>query len=62
LWRWLSEEAMLFGAEFKAERNREKKLESGVGGAERRLRLDKRRAPSRRLPTTAVQANGGFRQ
>jgi membrane protein len=54
LWLWLTNMAILLGAEFNAETERAKQLESGVGGAERRLRLDERQTPSeRRRPTTA---------
>jgi membrane protein len=54
LWLWLTNMAILLGAEFNAETERAKQLESGVSGAERRLRLDERQAPSeRQRPTTA---------
>jgi membrane protein len=46
LWLWLTNMAILLGAEFNAETERAKQLESGVRGAERRLRLDDRQAPS----------------
>jgi membrane protein len=53
-WLWLTNMAILLGAEFNAETERAKQLESGVSGAERRLRLDERQAPSeRQRPTTA---------
>jgi membrane protein len=46
LWLWLTNIAILLGAEFNAETERARQLESGVGGAERRLSLDERQAPS----------------
>jgi membrane protein len=46
LWMWLTNIAILLGAEFNAETERARQLESGVGGADRRLRLDERQAPA----------------
>ena len=46
LWLWLTNMAILLGAEFNAECERAKQLETDVGGAERRLRLDLRQEPS----------------
>jgi membrane protein len=63
LWLWLTNMAILLGAEFNAETERAKQLESGVSGAERQLRLDERQAPSeRQRPTTAGGVNGGLRK
>jgi membrane protein len=42
LWLWLTNMAILLGAEFNAEVERAKQLHSGVRGAERRLRLPER--------------------
>jgi membrane protein len=46
LWMWLTNIAILLGAEFNAETERARQMESGVDGAERRLKLDERQAPS----------------
>jgi len=48
LWLWVTNMAILLGAEFNAETERAKQLELGVRGAERRLRLDERDTPSER--------------
>ena len=45
LWLWITNMAILLGAEFNAETERAKQLETDVGGAERRLRLEPRQAP-----------------
>ena len=46
LWLWLTNMAILLGAEFNAECERAKQLETDVGGAEKRLRLDLRQEPT----------------
>ena len=46
LWLWLTNMAILLGAEFNAETERAKQLETGVEGADRFLRLDPREEPS----------------
>jgi membrane protein len=54
LWLWISNIAILLGAEFNAETERAKQLEAGVAGAERELRLPERDAPSeKQRPSTA---------
>jgi membrane protein len=54
LWLWLTNMAILFGAEFNAETERARQLETGVEGAERRLGLEERQSPSeRQRPKTA---------
>jgi membrane protein len=54
LWLWISNIAILLGAEFNAETERAKQLEAGVSGAERELRLPERDAPSeKQRPSTA---------
>lgn len=54
LWLWLTNMAILLGAEFNAEVERAKQLEAGVSGAERRLKLDERQAASeKQRPSTA---------
>jgi membrane protein len=54
LWLWITNMAILLGAEFNAETEREKQLQSGVAGADRELRLPEREAPSgRRRPRPA---------
>jgi membrane protein len=53
-WLWVTNIAMLLGAEFNAETERARQLEAGVVGAGRRLRLDEREPPSeRQRPQTA---------
>jgi membrane protein len=46
LWLWLTNMAILLGAEFNAECERAKQLETGVDGADRFLRLDPRQEPT----------------
>ena len=46
LWMWITNVAILFGAEFNAEIERAHQLETGVAGAERELKLEPREAPS----------------
>jgi membrane protein len=53
LWLWLTNVAILLGAEFNAETERAKQLHAGVAGAERELKLPERDAPSeRQRPST----------
>jgi membrane protein len=53
LWLWLTNMAILLGAQFNAETERAKQLELGVPGAERELRLRERARKSTRSPETA---------
>jgi membrane protein len=46
LWLWITNIAILLGAEFNAETERARQLELGIDGADRRLALDERQAPS----------------
>jgi membrane protein len=46
LWLWITNMAILLGAEFNAETERARQLEAGVSGAERDLKLEEREAPS----------------
>jgi membrane protein len=46
LWLWITNMAILLGAEFNAETERAKQLEANVSGADRRLRLEPRQAPT----------------
>jgi membrane protein len=48
VWLWLTNVAILLGAELNAERERSRELEDGVPGAERELQLDHRSAPKPR--------------
>jgi membrane protein len=48
LWLWITNMAILLGAEFNAETERAKQLELGVRGADRRLGLPERDVPSDR--------------
>ena len=45
VWLWITNVAILLGAEFNAERERSKQLEEGTPGAERELQLDERTEP-----------------
>ena len=45
VWVWLTNVAILLGAELNAERERSRQLEAGVPGAERELQLDERSEP-----------------
>jgi membrane protein len=53
LWLWITNMAILLGAEFNAQTERAKQLQSGVAGAERELKLREREPPSRGRPKTA---------
>ena len=54
LWLWITNIAILLGAEFNAETERTRQLASGVAGAHRELRLREREAPSQpQRPKTA---------
>ena len=53
-WLWVTNIAILLGAEFNAETERARQVETGVPGAERRLRLTERDKPSEtQRPRTA---------
>jgi membrane protein len=53
-WLWITNIAILLGAEFNAETERARQVETGVPGADRRLRLGEREKPSEsRRPQTA---------
>jgi membrane protein len=45
VWLWISNLAILFGAELNAERERSQQLQAGTPGAERELQLDERTEP-----------------
>jgi len=45
VWLWITNVAILFGAELNAERERSRQLEAGAPGAERELQLDERSEP-----------------
>ena len=54
IWLWVTNIAILLGAEFNAETERARQVETGVPGAERRLRLGEREKPSEsQRPRTA---------
>ena len=53
LWLWITNMAILLGAEFNAETERAKQIHAGVAGADRELRLPEREAPAERRPKTA---------
>jgi membrane protein len=54
LWLWITNMAILLGAELNAETERARQLEAGVAGAERDLKLKEREAPSEhQRPNTA---------
>jgi membrane protein len=48
LWMWITNTAILLGAEFNAEVERARQLHAGVAGAEDELKLEAREAPSQR--------------
>ncbi len=48
VWLWLSNVALLLGAEFNAESERSRELESGAPGAEREIQLSHRTEPKRK--------------
>ncbi len=48
VWLWITNLAILLGAEIDAERERSRQLERGVPGAERRLQLDERSTPKKK--------------
>jgi membrane protein len=48
---WISNLALLLGAELNAERERDVQIEKGVPGAEKQIQLERRDQPDR--PTTA---------
>jgi len=45
VWLWITNLAILFGAELNAERERSRQLDAGAPGAERELQLEERSAP-----------------
>jgi membrane protein len=51
VWMWISNLALLLGAELNAERERDVQIEKGVPGAEKQIQLERRDQPDR--PTTA---------
>jgi membrane protein len=51
IWMWISNLALLLGAELNAERERTLQLEKGMPGAEKQIQLERRSEPDR--PTTA---------
>jgi membrane protein len=54
LWLWITNIAILLGAEFNAETERAKQLEAGIAGADRELKLPERDVPNdRQRPSTA---------
>ena len=54
VWLWITNIAILFGAQLNAERERDREIKEGVPGAERELQLDERdEAKDKKRPTTA---------
>jgi membrane protein len=51
VWLWITNVAILLGAELNAERERSKQLQEGTPGAERELQLEERSAPKRKKRT-----------
>ncbi|HEX6670558.1 MAG TPA: YihY/virulence factor BrkB family protein, partial [Gemmatimonadales bacterium] len=51
VWMWISNLALLFGAELNAERERDVQIRKGMPGAEKQIQLERRETPDR--PTTA---------
>jgi membrane protein len=54
VWLWITNVAVLFGAELNSERERSKQFERGVEGAERELRLGERDEPSEKQRTATA--------
>jgi membrane protein len=54
VWIWITNLAILFGAELNAERERSRQLDAGAPGAERELQLDERSAPKAKHRTRTV--------
>ena len=54
VWLWITNVAILLGAELNAERERSRQLEAGTPGAERELQLDERSAPKTKKRTRTV--------
>lgn len=52
VWLWISNAAILLGAEVNAERERSRQLRAGTPGAERELQLEERSVPARRSPSS----------
>ncbi len=48
VWPWITNLAILLGAEFNAERERSRQIAAGTRGAERELQLDERSKPKRK--------------
>jgi len=54
VWLWISNVAILLGAEMNAERERGEQMEAGTPGAEREIQLPERDEPkAKQRPTTA---------
>ena len=51
VWMWITNLAVLFGAELNAELERSREIEEGVPGADRELRLQPRQAPKQTSDT-----------
>ena len=51
VWLWITNIAVLLGAEFNAELERSREIEEGVPGADRELRLQPRQAPKQTSDT-----------
>jgi membrane protein len=54
VWLWITNVAILLGAEINAERERSRQLKEGTPGAERELQLDERSAPKRKKRSRTV--------
>jgi membrane protein len=54
VWLWITNVAILLGAEINAERERSRQLREGTRGAERELQLDERSAPKRKKRSRTV--------
>jgi membrane protein len=54
VWLWITNVAILLGAEINAERERSRQLTEGTPGAERELQLDERSAPKRKKRARTV--------
>ncbi|MGR8008120.1 YihY/virulence factor BrkB family protein [Streptomyces hypolithicus] len=54
VWLWITNLALLLGAEFNAERERSRQLAAGTPGAEREIQLDERTKPKRKKRSRTV--------
>ena len=59
LWLWITNLAILFGAELNAELERSREIEAGVPGAEREIQLEPRSEPKDKKTARGHRRGGG---